>query len=253
MSSNNLVIDLIIDLVINLIINLIAIFTQVFCWDCISGWLNSAAPANQKTCPIDKTSIKISPDEVKKKKVSYALTNIIADQIMICKYRNLGCQETFSLSAFAVHLKACKFKPHNENADGTFASLSATSGPSASGSADATQPAAAAAAASNGPAPSTSGDSAKTSDAPKATTSTAASSSKASPSKAKVNKQKKNLCKLSHPKNIDSDKVYFAPDWKYPEDKKLVKLTFKSIRLSYKPYKLASYMKVSNFFIFQHS
>ena len=82
--------------------------------DCISGWLNQASQTNQRTCPIDKTEIKISKDEVKKKKVSYALTNIIADQIMMCRYRKNGCPETFSLTSFAKHCSQCKFKTNSE-------------------------------------------------------------------------------------------------------------------------------------------
>lgn len=230
----------------------------MFCWDCILGWLSAATPGSQ-SCPIDKTPIKISTEEVKKKRVSYALTNIIADQIMVCKYRNLGCQETFSLSAFAVHLKDCKFKPNSESADSSFANLSveSTSGlASAASSSGSNQQVSATVSNSQTPttsanpdpastaastAASTSKATASASTASKATTSSAAVTTKP---KAKSNKLKKTLCKSSHLKT--NDNIYFHPDWIHPDDKKLTKLTFKSIRLSYKPYKLASYIKVSS-------
>lgn len=194
--------------------------------DCISGWLDQASQANQRTCPIDKTIIKISKEEVKKKKVSYALTNIIQDQIMVCKYRKNGCQDTFSLSNFAKHLSQCKFKPAREEDDSL---LNNPVGDSTSGATNIDQ-------ASPATAPAATARSVPKKTVQK-TTATAPATPKSNPPK--------NLCKVNHPKRNDSAKTYFHPSWPHPTEKKLVKLMFLSIDTSYKPYTLASYLKVS--------
>ena len=96
---------------------------HVFCSKCISDWLNQSVSNNN--CPIDKTQIKISKEEVIKKRVSFALQNIISDQIVMCKYKRLGCTRTFTLSAFSDHLKECTFKPANAaDAETSFNNLS---------------------------------------------------------------------------------------------------------------------------------
>ena len=120
------------------------------------------------------------------------------------------------MSNFAKHLSVCRFKPNAEDADSSFngAPIDSTSGTAAS-------PAAAA-----------------SSLTPAATTGQKATAAKVV--------QPKSLCKLAHPKKNDNSKVYFHSNWKHPVDKKLVKLNFLSINSSYKPYTLASYIKVSS-------
>lgn len=168
---------------------------HVFCKDCISRWLNSAD--REMKCPIDKTEIKLSKEKLLKNQVPYALTNIISESVVWCQYKENGCLQTFSLSAFNSHVEKCKFKPSE-----------ATESP--------------------------------TTESPTENESNNKLTSSAENKKSKKWKLQ-NLCKLPHPKQ--NENVYFYSNFKLPENKKLVKLDFKNISSSYKPYTLASYIK----------
>lgn len=151
--------------------------------------------------------------------------NIISDQIVFCKYRIYGCKATFSLSAFTNHLSKCKFKPANaDEADSSINNLSVNS-PSTTQKTVST----------------TNKDTTSTLTPDCASTSTGIQLTQ-SKTKATTGKPN-NLCKLAHPSRNDNASTYFHLDWKHP-NKNLVKLTFLSIYSSYKPYTLASYIKV---------
>ena len=66
-----------------LIINSFIPPPQVFCTDCISEWLSGSNGTGNKTCPIDKTPIKINLTDICKKKISFALSNIISDSLVM--------------------------------------------------------------------------------------------------------------------------------------------------------------------------
>lgn len=120
------------------------------------------------------------------------------------------------MSAFADHLKSCEFKSTGDdnelNDQSTSQAVPTTS--------NAIQ--------------SSSENQVEGSAQPAATTS-------ASPGKQQATKSKKQLCGMFHPA-ANNAKTYFHPRWPNG-DQKLVKLIFKSIALSYKPFDIAGYIK----------
>jgi len=199
---------------------------HVFCAECISNWLNQSNQVGNRTCPIDKKPIKINKEELMKKKISYNLSNIISDSLVMCKYRHNGCDKTFSLSAFGDHCKSC---PHKDESTEPLV-IAANNGDS-SATAQATT--------GNGnPSGNLSTESSKTEVA---TNSKQSTSTTTTQGKAK-SKKHTNLCKLMHPNKLNA-KTYFHQNWPHGEKEKLAKLMFKNIVSSFLPYNIAGYIK----------